>query len=77
MMTQGMLLRRTKASKIDGRPVVELPPRHQTLLQSNFSSEERTFYTQLQAETSAKLKVPCPSGRSPAQHMRAPIHVHV
>jgi len=31
---QAVMLRRTKQSQIDGRPIVDLPPRHQELLKT-------------------------------------------
>ena len=54
---QPVLLRRTKTSKIDGEPVVILPPRQQQLIRKSFSASEQKFYDQVQQESMQKLKV--------------------
>lgn len=46
---QAVMLRRTKATTIDGQPIVSLPPRIVSLCQTEFSPEERSFYTCLEA----------------------------
>jgi len=43
----GVLLRRTKDSKIDGVPIVELPDKKHKAIQVEFSPEERAFYDSL------------------------------
>ena len=57
MQLQGVLLRRTKNSRIDGEPVVKLPPREQQLVQCQFSSQEQAFYDQLQQDSLSQLQV--------------------
>lgn len=54
---QGMLLRRTKATRIDGEPVVDLPQRSVVLRRIAFSPSERAFYDCLQKESASQLKV--------------------
>ncbi|KAK9831907.1 hypothetical protein WJX81_008001 [Elliptochloris bilobata] len=53
---QGMLLRRTKATRIDGQPVVDLPERRVLLQRIAFSPPERAFYDCLQKESASQLK---------------------
>jgi hypothetical protein len=45
------------ASLIDGQPIVKLPPRIVKLKQAEFSLEERSFYTKLEAESRAQFQV--------------------
>ncbi|CAM6092101.1 unnamed protein product [Calypogeia fissa] len=46
-----VMLRRTKATKIDGQPIVNLPERIVKLKQAEFSDEERAFYNNLENES--------------------------
>lgn len=59
---QGVLLRRTKGSLINGRPIVELPAREVCHARLEFPPAERANYEQLQQRSMAELKVPaaCP-----------------
>ncbi|WOL12968.1 helicase-like transcription factor CHR28 isoform X1 [Canna indica] len=52
-----IMLRRTKGTKIDGKPIITLPPKTVTLKKVDFSEEERTFYTRLEAESREQFKV--------------------
>lgn len=54
---QGMLLRRTKATRIDGQPVVDLPERRVVLRRIAFSPAERSYYDDLQKESASQLRV--------------------
>jgi len=45
------------ASYIDGKPIVNLPPRIVNLQQSEFSLEERSFYSNLEADSRAQFQV--------------------
>lgn len=45
------------ASLIDGKPIVNLPPRIVKLQQSEFSMEERFFYSNLETESRAQFQV--------------------
>lgn len=42
---------------IDGQPIIELPPKTIHLSKVEFSSEERAFYTKLEADSRTKFKV--------------------
>lgn len=42
---------------IDGQPIIELPPKTIHLSKVEFSSEERAFYTKLEADSRNKFKV--------------------
>jgi hypothetical protein len=48
---RAVTLRRTKQSKIDGKPTVDLPPRTVELREVDFDEEERDFYTSLEEKT--------------------------
>lgn len=54
---QGLLLRRTKATRIDGQPVVDLPERRVVLRRIPFSPPERSYYDDLQKESASQLRV--------------------
>jgi SNF2-related domain len=54
---KGVLLRRTKASKLaDGTPILDLPKCEQTLRQIEFSPKEREFYEQLHEKSKQVLQ---------------------
>ncbi|CAL8466655.1 g6191 [Coccomyxa elongata] len=53
---QGVLLRRTKASRLDGKPLVELPERQVELVRLRFSASERAAYDELQRSSMAQIK---------------------
>ncbi|BDA41061.1 Helicase-like transcription factor CHR28 [Coccomyxa sp. Obi] len=53
---QGVLLRRTKASRLEGRPLVELPERQVELVRLRFSASERSAYDELQRSSMAQIK---------------------
>ncbi|BFI42047.1 protein Mpsnf1.22 [Marchantia polymorpha subsp. ruderalis] len=50
-LLSAVMLRRTKDTLIDGKPIVNLPERIVTLKQTEFSEEERAFYTNLETES--------------------------
>lgn len=51
----GVLLRRTKDSKIDGIPIVELPEKKHKAIQVEFSPEERAFYDSMYNQAKSVL----------------------
>ncbi|KAM5437928.1 hypothetical protein McanCB56680_003918 [Microsporum canis] len=53
-LLKAILLRRTKSSKIDGKPILQLPPRVTEKVHSIFSEDEKSFYQAL--ETQSKLQ---------------------
>lgn len=50
-----VMLRRTKGTKIDGKPIVALPPKSILLKELHFSMEERSFYVGLEANYRARF----------------------
>ena len=54
---QGVLLRRTKQTMLDGEPVVKLPPREVTVVRQQFSKEERKLYDEMLEENQKKFEV--------------------
>uniref|UniRef100_A0A453FP30 Helicase-like transcription factor CHR28 n=1 Tax=Aegilops tauschii subsp. strangulata TaxID=200361 RepID=A0A453FP30_AEGTS len=57
-----VMLRRTKATMLDGKPIISLPPKTISLKAVNFTSEERAFYNTLEAESRAQFKVYAAAG---------------
>ncbi|XP_020095500.1 helicase-like transcription factor CHR28 isoform X3 [Ananas comosus] len=57
-----IMLRRTKGTLIDGQPIITLPPKTVTLKKVDFSMEERTFYSTLEAESREQFKVYADAG---------------
>uniref|UniRef100_A0A803R8J1 Helicase-like transcription factor CHR28 n=1 Tax=Cannabis sativa TaxID=3483 RepID=A0A803R8J1_CANSA len=56
------MLRRTKGTCIDGEPIINLPPKNVCLSKVDFSSEERAFYTQLEADSRSQFKAYAAAG---------------
>jgi SNF2 family DNA or RNA helicase len=50
-----IMMRRTKQTKIEGRPIIDLPARVVGLSQADFTSEERQFYDTLERESRQKF----------------------
>ncbi|VVA14792.1 PREDICTED: helicase mRNAion factor [Prunus dulcis] len=59
---RAIMLRRTKGTLIDGQPIIELPPKTIHLSKVEFSSEERAFYTKLEADSRTKFKAYAAAG---------------
>ncbi|KAL9104529.1 MAG: hypothetical protein Q9163_000560 [Psora crenata] len=51
VLLKAILLRRTKKSMIDGKPILELPPRTTEAQHAKFSEDETEFYQALQTQT--------------------------
>ncbi|KAL0542840.1 hypothetical protein IC582_017921 [Cucumis melo] len=51
-----IMLRRTKATLLDGQPIVTLPPKHVELKKVDFTEEERDFYSKLEADSRAQYE---------------------
>jgi hypothetical protein len=47
LLSEAVLLRRTKGNKIGGQPIIALPERRQQLLKIEFSKDESAFYKQV------------------------------
>ena len=50
-LLKAVLLRRMKSSKIDGKPIIELPPVMTEVKHAVFSPDEMDFYTALESQT--------------------------
>ncbi|KAJ6678881.1 HELICASE-LIKE TRANSCRIPTION FACTOR CHR28 [Salix viminalis] len=59
---RAIMLRRTKATLIDGQPIINLPPKSICLSKVDFSAEERAFYTRLEADSRSKFKAYAAAG---------------
>ncbi|XP_022743680.1 LOW QUALITY PROTEIN: helicase-like transcription factor CHR28 [Durio zibethinus] len=57
-----VMLRRTKATLIDGEPIIKLPPKLIDMSKVEFSAEERAFYTQLEADSRSQFKAYAAAG---------------
>ncbi|CAL0312039.1 unnamed protein product [Lupinus luteus] len=51
-----IMLRRTKGTLLDGKPIISLPPKHVQLKKVDFSREERDFYSRLEADSRAQFQ---------------------
>ncbi|XP_062223083.1 helicase-like transcription factor CHR28 isoform X2 [Phragmites australis] len=51
-----VMLRRTKATMLDGEPIISLPPKTVSLKTVGFTGEERAFYNTLEAESREQFK---------------------
>jgi SNF2 family DNA or RNA helicase len=51
VLLKAVLLRRTKTSKIDGKPILQLPPRVTEQVHAVFSEDEQQFYDALENKT--------------------------
>lgn len=51
VLLKAVLLRRTKYSKIDGRPILQLPPRVSEKIHAVFNADERDLYTALETKS--------------------------
>ncbi|KAK9935783.1 hypothetical protein M0R45_022868 [Rubus argutus] len=59
---RAIMLRRTKGTVIDGQPIINLPPKTINLSKVEFSSEERAFYTKLEADSRSQFKAYAAAG---------------
>ncbi|KAK5109912.1 hypothetical protein LTR62_006401 [Meristemomyces frigidus] len=53
ILCKAVMLRRTKKSKFEGKPILILPERTTDLVHPEFSEDERSFYTALETQTQA------------------------
>ncbi|XP_044461541.1 helicase-like transcription factor CHR28 isoform X2 [Mangifera indica] len=51
-----IMLRRTKGTLLDGKPIINLPPKVIELKQVDFTQEERDFYNQLEIDSRDQFK---------------------
>ncbi|KAL1295687.1 hypothetical protein HN51_056534 [Arachis hypogaea] len=59
---RAIMLRRTKGTLIDGKPIINLPPKTIELTKVDFSTEERAFYMQLEADSRSQFKAYAAAG---------------
>ncbi|KAF3337267.1 SWI/SNF-related matrix-associated actin-dependent regulator [Carex littledalei] len=57
-----IMLRRTKGTLLDGKPIINLPSKTVSLKRVRFSPDERSFYSALEAESRAQFKVYADAG---------------
>ncbi|XWS18361.1 hypothetical protein CRYUN_Cryun32bG0037200 [Craigia yunnanensis] len=51
-----IMLRRTKGTLLDGKPIINLPPKVIELKKVEFTKEERDFYSRLESDSRAQFK---------------------
>ncbi|XP_073297855.1 helicase-like transcription factor CHR28 isoform X2 [Primulina huaijiensis] len=56
VVLRNIMLRRTKGTFIDGKPIIILPPKKVHLERVDFAAEERTFYSKLEADSRKQFK---------------------
>ncbi|KAI3734234.1 hypothetical protein L6452_13699 [Arctium lappa] len=59
---KAIMLRRTKGTLIDGKPIINLPPKTINLTMVDFSKEERAFYMKLETESRSRFKAYAAAG---------------
>ncbi|ANM65813.1 Zinc finger C3HC4 RING-type [Arabidopsis thaliana x Arabidopsis arenosa] len=59
---RAIMLRRTKGTLLDGKPIINLPPKVVNLSQVDFSVAERSFYKKLEADSRSQFKAYADAG---------------
>ncbi|WJX21628.1 Helicase-like transcription factor chr28 [Trifolium repens] len=59
---RAIMLRRTKGTLLDGKPIITLPPKTINLSKVDFSYEERAFYKKLEADSRSQFKAYAAAG---------------
>ncbi|KAL2323933.1 hypothetical protein Fmac_022991 [Flemingia macrophylla] len=59
---RAIMLRRTKGTLLDGKPIITLPPKTTRLSKVDFSIEERAFYTKLESDSRHQFKAYAAAG---------------
>ncbi|XP_050270956.1 helicase-like transcription factor CHR28 isoform X1 [Quercus robur] len=59
---RAIMLRRTKGTLLDGEPIIKLPPKTIRMSKVDFSTEERAFYTNLEADSRSRFKAYAAAG---------------
>lgn len=62
IVLKAIMLRRTKGTLIDGKPIIILPPKTINLTSVDFSTEERAFYVKLEADSRSRFKAYAAAG---------------
>lgn len=56
VLLRAIMLRRTKNSQIDGKPILELPAKHISNISDKLENDEAEFYSKLEMKSQAKAK---------------------
>lgn len=56
VLLKAIMLRRSKTDKIDGKPILELPPKNVDIDETNLDGEELSFYTDLESKNQKLAK---------------------
>ncbi|XP_022642223.1 helicase-like transcription factor CHR28 isoform X2 [Vigna radiata var. radiata] len=59
---RAIMLRRTKGTLLDGKPIINLPPKTIELSKVDFSVEERAFYTKLESDSRTRFSAYAAAG---------------
>ncbi|KMT04336.1 hypothetical protein BVRB_8g184110 [Beta vulgaris subsp. vulgaris] len=59
---KNIMLRRTKGTLLDGKPIINLPPKSVKLKKVDFSEDERDFYNKLETDSRAQFQAYADSG---------------
>lgn len=51
ILLKAVMLRRGKTSEVDGKPILNLPPKHTALATVEFSDDEQALYKALEAKS--------------------------
>ncbi|KAL0899592.1 hypothetical protein Bca101_083553 [Brassica carinata] len=62
VVLKAIMLRRTKGTLLDGKPIINLPPKKISLNKVDFSEEERSFYKKLEADSRSQFKAYAAAG---------------
>ncbi|KAJ4894090.1 SNF2 domain-containing protein / helicase domain-containing protein / zinc finger protein-related [Raphanus sativus] len=62
VVLKAIMLRRTKGTLLDGKPIINLPPKKISLSKVDFSVEERSFYKKLEADSRSQFKAYAAAG---------------
>ena len=54
-LLKAVMLRRKKDSKLDGKPILELPPKTERIVYAELSTDERDFYRQLEQKAQVQF----------------------
>ncbi|KAF9584408.1 hypothetical protein BGW38_006585, partial [Lunasporangiospora selenospora] len=76
-LLKAVCLRRTKTSTVDGKPILELPPRNITKVATEFSTDERAFYDALETRTRERFNAYVKAGTVLKNYSNACCHPHL
>lgn len=54
-LLKAIMLRRKKDSKLDGKPILKLPPKTEAIIHAKLSDDERSFYKQLEVKSQVEF----------------------